>query len=196
MNDTYGDGWNGNELDLSFTGGDSTYTFSSGYQATYSLTVPYLDTVEFIWQAGGSYTSECSFRILDASGTAVYSSSQGNLMTAGSTQYYLYCNTIASCASPSNVTVTTGTTDAALSWTTNASSYSYTLVEYGPVGFVQGTGATDTIWAYGDTAYFDGLNPATQYDFKVTTICSSTDSSQTMGVSGVYTQCAALATLL
>ena len=42
LNDTYGDGWNGNELDLSFTGGDSTYTFTSGYQATYSLTVPTL----------------------------------------------------------------------------------------------------------------------------------------------------------
>ena len=192
LNDSYGDGWNGNEIDLSFTGGDSTYTFTSGSQATFTLTVPYQDTVEFIWQAGGSYTSECSYRILDASGTAVYSSPQGNAMTAGSTQYYLYCNTLATCASPTGVAVTTGTTDAGMSWTSGASSYSYHLVEWDTAGFAAGTG--DTMWVYADTAYITGLNPATQYDFKVTTICSSTDSSQTMGVSGVYTQCAALAT--
>jgi hypothetical protein len=192
LNDTYGDGWNGNEIDLSFTGGDSTYTFSSGSQATFTLSVPYLDTVEFIWQAGGSYTSECSYRILDASGTAVYSSPQGNVMTAGSTQYYIYCNTLATCSSPTGVAVTTGSTDAGMSWTTNASSFSHHLVEWDTAGFAAGTG--DTMWVYADTAYITGLDPATAYDFKVTTICSSTDSSQTMGVSGVYTQCAALAT--
>ena len=192
LNDTYGDGWNGNEIDLSFNGGDSTYTFSTGSQATFTLSVPYQDTVEFIWQAGGSYTSECSYRVLDASGTAVYSSPQGNVMTAGSTQYYIYCNTLATCSSPTGLTASTGSTTAGLSWSAGAASYSYHLVEYDTAGFAAGTG--DTMWVYADTAYITGLDPATAYDFKVTTICSSTDSSQTIGLSSVFTQCAALAT--
>ena len=58
--DSYGDGWNGNEIDVKFTGGDSTYTLSSGSFISIPLSVNYLDTAQFAWQAGGSYTSECT----------------------------------------------------------------------------------------------------------------------------------------
>ena len=52
--DSYGDGWNGNEIDVKFTGGDSTYTLSSGSFISIPLSVNYLDTAEFVWQNGGS----------------------------------------------------------------------------------------------------------------------------------------------
>ena len=91
--DSYGDGWNGNEIDVKFTGGDSTYTLSSGSFISIPLSVNYLDTAQFAWQAGGSYTSECTYKITDASGTVLYSSPTGNNMTAGSTQYTAYCAT-------------------------------------------------------------------------------------------------------
>src|SRR6056300_1486204 len=190
--DSYGDGWNGNDMDvISSSGTTTTYTLSSGSSASYSLTVSYGDTLDFSWQGGGSWASECTYVIKDASGTTLYSSPNGGLMTAGATQYYVYCNTLSTCAMPTNLSVTTGTTTASLGWD-GASSYSYHLVEYDTTGFLPGTG--DTMWVYADTAHITGLMSATAYDFRVTTICSTTDSSMTAGSAGVFTQCAAFAT--
>src|SRR6056300_1470531 len=189
--DSYGDGWNGNDIDFVSTSGTTTYTLSSGYSTTYSLAVSFGDTLDFVWQAGGSYASECTYKITDAAGTTLYTSPTGSVMTAGATQYYVYCNTASSCAMPTNLAVSTGTNSAALSWD-GASSYSYHLVEYDTTGFTPGTG--DTAWVYADTAYLTGLMASTSYDFYVTTICSSTDSSITVSSLNVFTQCAAIAT--
>ena len=189
--DSYGDGWNGNDIDVVSTSGTTTYTLSSGYSTTYSLAVSFGDTLDFVWQAGGSYASECTYKIKDAAGTTLYTSPTGSVMTAGATQYYVYCNTASSCAMPTNLAVSTGTNSAALSWD-GASSYSYHLVEYDTTGFTPGTG--DTAWVYADTAYLTGLMASKSYDFYVTTICSSTDSSITVSSLNVFTQCAALVT--
>ena len=189
--DSYGDGWNGNDIDVVSTSGTTSYTLSSGYSSTYSLAVGFGDTLDFVWQAGGSYTTECSYVIKDGSGDTLYSSPLGSVMTAGATQIRIYCNTLASCPMPTNLTVTTTPLDAGLSWSTSG-SYLYHLVEYDTAGFTPGTG--DTLWVYDDTTFISGLNPATAYDFRVTTICNSSDSSTTASTFSVYTQCAALAT--
>src|SRR5210317_771511 len=89
---------------------------------------------------------------------------------------------------PTIFAVSTGTTTAALGWD-GASSYSYHLIEYDTAGFTPGTG--DTMWVYADTAYITGLMSSTAYDFYLTTICSSTDSSITVSSLNTYTQCAA-----
>jgi hypothetical protein len=155
------------------------------------LTVAYGDTLEFAWQGGGSWASECTYKIKDVSGNVLYSSPNGGVMTAGATQYYVYCNTLSTCAMPTNFAVSTGTTTAALGWD-GASSYSYHLIEYDTAGFTPGTG--DTMWVYADTAYITGLMSSTAYDFYLTTICSSTDSSITVSSLNTYTQCAAYVT--
>lgn len=192
--DSYGDGWNGNDMDvISNSGTTTTYTLSSGSSGSYALTVGYGDTLSFSWQGGGSWATECTYVIKDASGNTLYTSPTGALMTAGATQVVIYCNTIASCPMPSNLTVTTTPLDAGLSWSTTG-SYLYHLVEYDTAGFTPGTG--DTLWVYDDTTFISGLNPATAYDFRVTTICSSSDSSSTASALSVYTQCAALSTPL
>jgi hypothetical protein len=92
--DSYGDGWNGAEIDVKFTGGDSTYTLSSGSYVSIPLSVNYLDTANFVWAADGSYPSECTYKITDASGTVLYSSPTGSVMTVGTTQYTTYCATL------------------------------------------------------------------------------------------------------
>jgi len=192
--DSYGDGWNGNDMDvISNSGTTTTYTLTSsqGSYAAYAITVSYGDTLQFSWQAGGSWASECSYKIKDASGNYIYQSPSGSSMTAGAVQDTVYCNTLSTCSMPTNLAVTTGTTTAALGWD-GASSYSYHLVEYDTAGFTPGTG--DTMWVYADTAYITGLMAATEYDFRVTTICSTTDSSMTAGSSAVFTQCAAFVT--
>lgn len=191
--DSYGDGWNGNTMEVDNGVGKTTYTLSGGYSGTYPLTLGYQDTLSFIWQGGGSYSYECSYVIKDGSGDTLYSSPSGSVMTAGVTQISIYCNTLASCPMPSNLTVTTTPLDAALSWSTSG-TYSYHLVEYDTAGFMPGSG--DTLWVYGDTTFISGLNPGTAYDFYVTTICSSTDSSISIPALNVYTQCAAFSTPL
>ncbi|MDC0382940.1 lamin tail domain-containing protein [Schleiferiaceae bacterium] len=92
--DSYGDGWNGAEIDVEFTGGDSTYTLSSGSYVSIPLSVNYLDTANFVWAADGSYPSECTYKITDSSGTVLYSSPTGSVMTVGTTQYTTYCATL------------------------------------------------------------------------------------------------------
>ena len=190
--DSYGDGWNGNDMDVVTSSGTTTYGMSTGSFISYTLTIAYQDTAHFIWQAGGSYASECTYIVKDAYGTTLYSSPNGGLMTAGATQYSAQCNSLASCIAPTNLSVTTGAYDAAVSWDAGASAYAYHLVEYDTAGFTPGTG--DTMWVYSDTAYITGLDPATSYDFFVTTLCSTTDSSAATASLGQFTQCAALAT--
>ncbi|MDB4124744.1 fibronectin type III domain-containing protein, partial [Schleiferiaceae bacterium] len=190
--DSYGDGWNGNDMDVVTSSGTTTYGMSSGSFISYTLTIAYQDTAHFIWQAGGSYTSECTYKIKDAYGATLYSSPAGNLMTTGATQYSAQCNSLASCIAPTNLSVTTGAYDAAVSWDAGASAYAYHLVEYDTAGFTPGTG--DTMWVYSDTAYITGLDPATSYDFFVTTLCSATDSSAATAALAQFTQCAAIAT--
>jgi len=83
-----------NEIDVEFTGGDSTYTLSSGSFISIPLSVNYLDTAAVCYgKLDGSYPSECTYKITDASGTVLYSSPTGSNMTAGSTQYTAYCAT-------------------------------------------------------------------------------------------------------
>ncbi|MCH1534084.1 MAG: hypothetical protein L7S65_03900, partial [Schleiferiaceae bacterium] len=190
--DSYGDGWNGNDMDVVTSTGTTTYGMTSGSFISYTLTIAYQDTAHFIWQAGGSYASECTYILKDAYGTTLYSSPNGGLMTAGATQYSAQCNSLASCISPTNLSVTTGAYDAAVSWDAGASAYAYHLVEYDTAGFTPGTG--DTMWVYSDTAFITGLDPATSYDFFVTTLCSVTDSSAAAASLAQFTQCAAIAT--
>lgn len=65
----------------------------------------------------------------------------------------------------------------------NANSY---RIEYGPTGFVLGTGkaavTSNTFYEVKD------LNPSTTYDFYITGICSSTESSAPYKLSSVTTQ--------
>ena len=94
------------------------------------------------------------------------------------------------CETPSNLHITTFTHSAALTWDVN-SSYNSFVVEYGPAGFTPGTGNYFAIAT--DSAFVTGLQPATSYDFYVTTQCSTSTSSSAISF-GVWTSCAAVAT--
>jgi hypothetical protein len=94
-----------------------------------------------------------------------------------------------SCSTPSNLALSMGTYDAAVSWD-GSGSFDHYLVEYDTAGFAPGTG--DTMWVYSDTAFVTGLMSATEYDFRVTTICSNDTSSTLSG--SAFTQCAGFAT--
>ena len=88
MTDSYGDGWNGNKIDVYINGVNSgSYTFSNGYSATYSISYDPYNTYEFKW-VKGSYSSECSFNI-KLGGEILLSATQTQCSNF-SNNYYFY----------------------------------------------------------------------------------------------------------
>ncbi|WP_343634759.1 PKD domain-containing protein [Fluviicola sp.] len=82
LEDSWGDGWNGNNLHVTVNGVTSSFTIATGLAATYTLSIPNgaAFTVEF--DGAGSFINECSYEVLDASGSVVLSDgTNGNAST-------------------------------------------------------------------------------------------------------------------
>jgi hypothetical protein len=74
LRDSYGDGWNGAALKVSFDDGtpEQTLTFTNGSSAIFTLQVAVNVNVTLSWQKG-SWDNECSFVIKYESGEIIYS---------------------------------------------------------------------------------------------------------------------------
>jgi len=83
--DSFGDGWNGNTIELWINGTTTTYgqTFTSGSTQIHIIAVASGDSVAVIWQGGGSSGNECSYEVADNNGGVVYTSQSGSSMTVG-----------------------------------------------------------------------------------------------------------------
>ena len=77
--DSYGDGWNGNKLNVAFSDGSPSQeiTFTSGYNASFVIGVNDGVYVTLSWTQG-SYISECSFRVRYEIGPQIYYGSNLN----------------------------------------------------------------------------------------------------------------------
>ena len=91
LNDSWGDGWNGNTMDVWVAGTVTNYTLTTGSTISYNIAANYGDSVAFIWQNGGSYTAECTFEVTDGSGTILHTSPNGAAMTIGAVEYGQSC---------------------------------------------------------------------------------------------------------
>lgn len=78
LTDSYGDGWQGNYLNVSYSDGTPTeqMTVPSGSTATYTRNLASGCTVSLTW-TNGQWTSECSFVISYEDGTTIYQNSGG-----------------------------------------------------------------------------------------------------------------------
>ena len=108
LNDSYGDGWNGANLIVSFDDGteSQSLTFSSGNSATYTLEIGNGTHVTLTWSSG-SYDGECSFTVNYEGDALIFS--QTSRPSAG-VLYEFDCN----CAAASQtfiVTVASENTD-------------------------------------------------------------------------------------
>ena len=81
LTDSYGDGWNGNKLVVSFDDGtpQQQLTIESGSSANYTLEIAMGTHVTLSW-ISGNYTYECSFIVKYEDGEIIY---QGNNPTSG-----------------------------------------------------------------------------------------------------------------
>jgi len=173
MYDSYGDGWNGNTIDVLVNGvavlDDVTLATGSTGNLTFSVSTG--DNITTLWNGGGSWGSETSYEILDVGGAVVGSGAQTSITTA-------IVAACPSCSAPTNLSANNITGNSAdIAWTTGGAS-NWNL-EYGPAGFTQGSG---TYVANVTNSYtISSLSSATAYDVYVQDSCSTTEVSPWTG---------------
>ncbi|MCH2044518.1 MAG: right-handed parallel beta-helix repeat-containing protein [Saprospiraceae bacterium] len=82
--DSWGDGWNGNQIEVFFDGiSAGTYTISGGSTASYVVTAPPSTNVSVEWTITGSFQGEVSYDIL-LDGVVVFTNGQTPTVGGGS----------------------------------------------------------------------------------------------------------------
>ena len=79
LNDSFGDGWNGNYLVVSYGDISEQLTIEDGSSASYNLEIPDGSHVELTW-ISGSWIGECSYTISYENGNVIY---YGSNMSSG-----------------------------------------------------------------------------------------------------------------
>ena len=148
LEDSYGDGWNGNQLVVSFDDGtpSQNLTITSGESASYTLEIANGVHVTLSW-ISGSWTYECSFTVEYENGDLIY---QGNDISGG-TLYEFDCNcgstsTIEDYDPVTNLNVTANVESITLSWEAPAEAINYIISRNGlEIGQTTETTFTDTV---------------------------------------------------
>ncbi len=187
MQDSFGDGWNGCNLDVTVNGSFfGNYTLSGGSTGQASFSVSNLDVVAFTYNIG-SYNSEVSYQI-SVSGAQLFA--DGQPVATQPTSGLVFTHQCGGCDPVGNLTATNITTTSAdLGWTTSSSTNF--IVEYGPTGFTPGTGTT--VGTTNNPYTATGLPSGTTMDYYVQQICTSSgDTSIQSAVYTFTTLCAAI----
>ncbi len=167
MQDSFGDGWNGCSLSVDVNGSFfGTYTITSGSTGQQSFSVSNLDVVEFTYTIG-SFNAEVSYQI-SVNGSQLFA--DGAPVAAQPTAGLVFTHQCGGCDPPGNLTATNiATTTADFGWTsTSGTNY---IIEYGPSGFVPGSGTT--VGTTNNPYSVSGLPPGTTVDYYVQQICTS-----------------------
>jgi hypothetical protein len=191
MEDSYGDGWNGANLQVDVAGIVATVELlagSSGADTVYAYTG---DLVTFTF-ASGTWDTEITYDIIDPLGAIVftgsYTANTGNDGLAYTDSSSQSICAPPSCLPPGNLNAERSTSSSAdLSWTEVGSATVWNI-EYGPLGFVMGTGTT-VLGVTSNPYTLTGLSIETAYDYYVQAVCSSSDSSSFAGPHTFQTLC-------
>lgn len=73
LDDTFGDGWNGNTITVTVNGVSTNYTMAMGNTINFNLPVPSGTTVTVTFNANGAFVNECQYSVEDESGAVVFS---------------------------------------------------------------------------------------------------------------------------
>lgn len=72
LDDTFGDGWNGNTVTVTINGVSTNYTIPFGGNAVFPITVPSGTNVNVTFNANGAFVNECFYSVLDETGATVF----------------------------------------------------------------------------------------------------------------------------
>ncbi|MDA7787378.1 choice-of-anchor J domain-containing protein, partial [bacterium] len=184
--DSFGDSWNGHTVDVLVNGVAvvTAATVATSFDA-FPFQASTGDVIEVTNWVQGSFGSEVSWDITNTDGTIILSGGAMDVGTVTGT-----CPTCDPVSAISTTSVDTNSID--ITWMSGGLATAWN-VEYGLVGFNQGTG---TIAAVTDTNYsVTGLAAGTTYDFYVQADCGSGEvgiwvgplSATTSGTCGTYT---------
>ena len=154
--DSYGDGWNGNAIQIFDGCGDlvETLTIASGYSNSGTLDLCG-DYYQFVW-VSGSYANETSFT-LTVNGTAIYSQQSGNDFTDGQE---LHAIGIQPPVKPTALTAgTPSANEVQLSWTENGTATTWQICI--------NDDENNLVVANSNPFTLTGLNAVTAYTVKV-----------------------------
>jgi hypothetical protein len=172
MIDSYGDGWGfNNSIDITVGQVTTNYTLSSGASSTVDLPVTIGDAITAVFNCGGSYCYEASYRILNSEGTIVANNPYSTNVTAQD-------GIIASCPSCSAPTALSAANimvdSAEISWTSDGTSFNIEVVDV-----TGGGAATGTATYSGVTSPYSltGLSSVNNYAVYVQTDCGGDQSS-------------------
>lgn len=187
MSDSYGDGWNGNAINVMQNGTlYESLTIANGNSNTVTARPCLGDPVALIWQSG-QYASETSFIITDANDEVLLSAGGSDYINGDTILIFDgLCNAtipssgdtsqtdttiVTPCNTPTITNVTSTSTTVTVAWTGNANSYE--------VGIAQGTwdGTANTVTSAGPSYVFTGLTVNTQYVVAVRAICNGDSTS-------------------
>ena len=189
LSDSYGDGWNGNTINVLSNGVQvAAVTFSSGSSAV--VTVPLCDNsaLSLSWTSG-NFAYETSFTLEDPFGNVLYTCSDGSTLSGTFFTDTVNC-TPPSCPKPQNLSATASTTTSVtLSWTEMGSATGWEI-EYGTPGFTHGSGTT--VQATSNPFTVTGLTSGTEYQFYVRAVCSAIESSDWSNSTTTATLCDAI----
>jgi subtilisin family serine protease len=121
LHDSYGDGWTGNQLVVSFSDGSPTQnlTINNGSFASFTIEINGGVTVSLSWILG-SWVSECSFDIYYQDGAHIFSAS-GNPGSGVFFSWVVNCSAMVNCDPVSNLSIEIDDNIAELSWVAPAS---------------------------------------------------------------------------
>jgi hypothetical protein len=172
--DSVGDGWNNASLVVTVNGVTNTYTFFSGFSATFEVTA-FSNLPIVIEYVPGTFENEVSFNILDPDDNVIYS--DGPFPQTGEILNIVACPT---CAGPNALTMLdVNATNAIAGWDAAIDPGDY-FIEYGPLGFTLGTGM---VISGSDitSATLTGLQENTYYDVYIRYFCEDGEPAKTLG---------------
>lgn len=165
MNDSWGDGWNGNTMDVLVNGvvvlDDVTFTGAQGSPAGEQFTIQFTvndgDEITTLWNGGGDFGFETSYRILDLNNIQVGSGAQASITTP----------IIASCAICSPPAATLGNVSNDTCGTTNTFDFEVNVTDLGGAASLtisNTAGVTDTVVTETGVVVLTGFPTDTQFD--------------------------------
>jgi len=189
LHDSYGDGWNGNSIQVySNDALLTTLTLSSGSDGTFQVPVCDGDTLNLVWVTG-SYAYETSFNFQDPFGI-INESFSGSSLSGNFFSQLVSC-TAPDCPRPENLTMTGATqTTAVISWTDPDNNATEWILSY-----TAENQTTPTVEVVNTNPYtITGLSANTQYVLYVTALCNNDTSLTTNGLI-FRTECGTIDTL-
>ena len=165
-NDVYGDGWNGAAIKVwQGTTLRGTATLASGSYGEVEVNICSGDSVRFEWQSG-QLDNEVYFSIVNGDGTVVVSGIFGADLQNGQTITTIW-PTCPSCIKPQNLSATTDSTSALVSWTPMGNESIWLVSLDG--------GTAITVTAPYHT--FFNLAQSSHHDVSVRALCAAGDTS-------------------